>query len=282
MVGTRLLVHIRPDAPPARILELLEYLSLERETRYASVAELNAHLVGLGFGKASEMESVASMAHMLGLLAREARGVGLSDDGAWLARAKESTRADLLHFRFYTRWTAAQPTEAVKSWSYRNCLDAYWEAQNMALTPAYLDQRAQGTINDAERTFGALGVYDLAEISFSRKSLAAIHLWLAALRPPVLADSHFARRAFCPPELLLLALGWALGDEADGGGDVLLSRGKREAICRVCLLEPTALDGALDWMLPAFPDVIAPGTSAGFYGRFVRLLRRPTLADVVR
>jgi len=35
-------------------------------------------------------------------------------------------------------------------------------------------------------------------------------------------------------------------------------------------------------MIPIFPQVIAPGTTAGFYGRFVRLHKLPQLADVIR
>lgn len=282
MARTRLLVHIRPDAPPGRILDLLAHLAREPEARFSSVSGLNARAIEHGLGKASELESIAAMAQTLGLLGHDEGGLGLSADGALLMRASESARADLLHFRFYTLWTAERPTEVVKSWSYRNCLDAYWAMQTARLTPAFLDQRAQGTVNDAEQVFGALGVYDLANVSFSRKSLAAIHLWLSALQPTVITDDCFARRAFCPPELLLLALGWVLGHEAVGAGDVLLSNETRQAVCRVCLLEPAALDTALDWMLPVFPDVVTAGTSAGFYGRFIRLLRPPTLADLAR
>lgn len=282
MARTRLLVHIRPDAPPGRILDLLTHLAQEPEARFSSVSGLTTRAMEHGLGKASELESIASMAQTLGLLGRDEDGVGLSADGGLLLRVPESARADLLHFRFYTLWTAERPTEAVKSWSYRNCLDAYWEMQTARLAPEFLDQRAQGTINDAEQVFEALGVYDLANVSFSRKSLAAIHLWLSPLQPPVITADTFARRAFCPPELLLLALGWVLGDEVAGAGDVLLSNETRQAVCRVCLLEPSALDMALDWMLPIFPDVVTVGTSAGFYGRFIRLLRSPTLADLAR
>lgn len=282
MARTRLLVHLRPDAPPGRILDLLEHLARSSDARFATISELNDDAVRQGVAKTSELESIAAMAQMMGLLAREHDGVTLSADGATLLGVRETARTDLLHFRFYTLWSAERPTESVKSWSYRNCLDAYWQAQTVQLTPTFLDQRAQETINDAERAFGSLGIYDLTDVSFSRKSLSAIHLWLGDLRPPAVENSLFTRRAFCPPELLLLALGWVVGDEAADGSDVLLSREKREAICRVCLLEPAALDGALDWMLPIFPNVVTPGTSAGFYGRFIRLLRQPTLADVVR
>ncbi len=51
-------------------------------------------------------------------------------------------------------------------------------------------------------------------------------------------------------------------------------------LSRACLLEPTALDRALDWMLPLYPQVIEPGTHAGVYGRFVRLRKMPELSDL--
>ena len=53
---------------------------------------------------------------------------------------------------------------------------------------------------------------------------------------------------------------------------------RREAICRLCLLEPATLDRALDRTIPAFPAFIEPGTRTGAYGRFVRLKSVPTIA----
>lgn len=283
MAKTRLQIHLRPDATPRRVLSLLGLLAADPGLRFETVAELIKCGAQAAIGRASEMESVASLAQMLGLLERDRGRVGLSSTGLALARAKESAQADLLHFLFYTRWTAERPTEAVKSWAYRHCLDAYWDAQTAQFTLAYLDQQVQETINDAERTFGALGIHDLDGLSFSRKSLGAVHQWLSALRPPVIDNQRFARRAYCPPELLLLAVGHVFGDQ-DGATDtdVLLSREKREAICRLCLLDTHAFDQALDWTLPIFPEIMAPGTTAGFYGRFIRLARLPALSDVAR
>ncbi len=91
----------------------------------------------------------------------------------------------------------------------------------------------------------------------------------------------FERRTFCPPELLLLAVGHvARQTEGELGIDLLLTPPRREAVCRLCLLEPAALDRALNWMLPLYPTIVVPGTTAGTYGRFLRFLRWPTLADV--
>jgi len=82
--------------------------------------------------------------------------------------------------------------------------------------------------------------------------------------------------------LLLLALGYvAQQTEAEIGIDLLLTPERREMLCHVCLLEPAALDRALDWMLPLYPQVIEPGTRAGVYGRFVRLHKMPELSDLI-
>ncbi len=128
-----------------------------------------------------------------------------------------------------------------------------------------------------------MGVGEFDEISFSRKSLTGARKWLDALQPTVIEDNIFTRRAFCSPELMLLAIGYVLRDDPDATEiDILLSRDRREQICRICLLAPESFDRTLDWAIPVFPKLIEPGTSAGTYGRFIRLHKMPTLQDVVR
>src|SRR5690606_18800276 len=118
--------------------------------------------------------------------------------------------------------------------------------------------------------------------------LTGAHKWMEALQPEVLEKSgreyrRFTRREFCPPELLIMAIGYILRDDPDATElDILLTPERRDALCQICLLEPSALDRALDWALPAFPTVISPGTTAGYYGRFVRLHKRPTFEDLIR
>jgi hypothetical protein len=98
----------------------------------------------------------------------------------------------------------------------------------------------------------------------------------------VIENKTFTRRAFCPPELLLLAIGYLWRDDPDATQyDILLTRDKREMLCRLCLLDPDSLDPTLDWMLPRFPDIVQKGDDAGYYGRYIRLLKLPTLEDIV-
>ncbi len=117
----------------------------------------------------------------------------------------------------------------------------------------------------------------------SHNFLKAIRInnWLEALVPPVIENNIFTRRSFCPPELTLLASGW-VAQTMDGELDIdfLLTPPRREAICRLCLLEPNSLDNVLDWMLPNYPDIVQPGTSAGVYGRYLRFLKWPGVTDL--
>jgi hypothetical protein len=92
---------------------------------------------------------------------------------------------------------------------------------------------------------------------------------------------QFSRRFFCPPELMVLALSWvAQTSGGELGIDFLLSPERRKALCMLCLLDHAALDRSIDWALPLFAECIRPGTRAGAYGRFVRFVHWPQLADL--
>lgn len=274
-----LAIHIRPGANPNTITKMISLL--ERDSLcFAGVQDLLEFTESQGLGSYAELHTVASN---MGLLEKSEEGIHLSENGRIFARLREDVQGDVLHFFMYSGWRQTAPREFLPSWAYREGCNKYWLAGSVSLTPDYLDRQVQETINEAKQQFQEMGLGEFDEVSFSLKSLQGLHNWLGAVQPPVLKGDQFSRRAFCPPELLLLAIGYVVRDEdAVTDMDILLSRDKREAICRVCLLEPDALDRALDWMIPIYPDVIEPGTSAGFYGRFIRLHKIPTLADVVR
>lgn len=281
MAPNRLLIHIRPDAEPTNIAALLRHMSLHRYEQLETVADLIGFSSEIGIKK-DEGESVAAVMQLLSLIMKDAQGVHITDRGNSFLQIREDAQNDVLHFLFYTLWSANAPGTAIKSWSYRYNVDRYWDMQTAVLDSDNVTRRVEEARNDAEVAFADMGLSEVDPASFGPKSLTAIHKWLSTLAPSVIENDTFTRRSFCPPELLLLALGWVVGQEGLPETDVLLTRETREAICRLCLLEPTAFDRALDWMLPIFPRVIAPGTTAGFYGRFVRLHKLPELADVVR
>lgn len=241
-------------------------------------------------GGVATRQELPYIAHAMGILERSKDGVTISENGRALSDIREEARGDILHFLMYAGWDAEDPMTFPQSWGYRNCCDRYWAAHEVQLTSPYLDRQVEETIDEAYRTFEALNVPEFDEVAFSRKSLTGAHKWMLALDPPVLhpnspdaKDRVFRRRDFCQPELAVLALAWALRNESTVTGvDILLTTEKREAISKVCLLSPESLDQVLDWAIPTFPELISAGTSAGFYGRFVRLKRLPSLQDLAR
>jgi hypothetical protein len=93
-------------------------------------------------------------------------------------------------------------------------------------------------------------------------------------------DEEFERRYFCPSQLALLAAGWvARTTGGEVGIDLLLTPERREEMSKLCLVDPSALDKVLDWMLPIYPKIIQPGTRAGAYGRFIRFRKWPQIED---
>lgn len=286
MAAIKLATHIQPEATPANVTELVLLLAKSQQS-FETVEDLLTFAESEGVGNRTEIQSTAAN---MGLLDKANRKISLGSGGRAFANLREEARSDVLHFLIYSGWNIHDPLEFLPSWAYRDCCDRYWEVGTVSLTSDYLDRQVQETINKAREIFEAMNVGEFSEISFSRKSLNGAHNWLTALRPPVIekandkkSSGNFNRRDFCPPELLMLALGYVLRDEVDAiGVDVLLTREKRALLCRVCLLEPDSLDRALDWAIPIFPNLIKPGTSAGFYGRFIRLNKLPTLADLAR
>lgn len=279
MAATKLALHVPPDANPSNVSEMLLLLAAELR-RFDSVRDLLTFTESQGIGSRTEMQSIATD---MGLLDKTNSGIGLSDSGLAFSNVREDARADILHFLMYTGWQHNHPLEHLPSWAYRYCCDKYWDLDNVTLDTDYSDRLVEEVINFARAKFMSLGTESFDEISFSRKSLSGAKRWLDAVQPSVIEGNTFSRRSFCPPELMMLALGYSVQDESDvAESDVLLSRDRRELICRACLLEPNALDKTLDWAISVFPHLVEPGTSAGTYGRFVRLHKLPTLQDLAR
>jgi len=287
MVGVKLNIHVQPDANPDNTLKMIELLAADPDQLFLMQKDLLNLLTENNITSRVELPSTAED---MGILTKVDGKIRLSQNGYALTQVREEARNDLLHFLMYSGWDARRPLEFLQSWGYRNCCDRYWTAGEIQLTSVYLDRQVEETINEARATFTAMNVGVFDEISFSRKSLTGAHKWLLALQPPVLhpnsleaKDRIFRRRGFCPPELVVMALAWVMRNETTVADvDILLTPEKREALCRVCLLAPEALDRVLDWAIPTFPNLLAPGTRAGAYGRFVRLHKIPTLQDVIR
>lgn len=279
MAATKLVTHVPPDANPVNVTEMI--LLVTKENReFSSVRDLLDFTETRGVGSRTEMQSIATD---MGLLERESDLVRVSDLGRAFTRLRDDVRGDVLHFLMYTGWDETTPLRFLSSWAYRDCCDRYWAQGNLLLTSDYLNRQVEETINNTREIFERISAGEFDEVSFSRMSLRGVRKWLDALQPPVIEGDTFIRRSFCPPELMALAVGYVFRDDPDiAEMDIWLSREKRDEICHVCLLEPDAFDRTLDWTLSVFPKLVEPGTEAGTYGRFIRVHKLPTLADVVR
>lgn len=272
MVTTSITAHIPEDAGPDKLLSLLVQMRID-DVSFSSLSELKDYADEYGFGRRPELPSFAKFC---GFLQQDESGfVGLSEDGCILADVRPEVRGDIAHCRIYTLYDPVQPSINTESWAYQQVVNGFWQHSPVNVLSAH-DAVVEEASNTALELFGA-------SISFSTKSVRGVRKWLEVLSPPVLEENVLTRRSFCHPELMLLATAWACQrSDADLGIDLLLTPARREAICRLCLLEPAALDRTLDWMLPTFAHIVVPGTTAGAYGRFLRFLKWPTLADLLR
>jgi len=188
------------------------------------------------------------------------------------------------HFLHYSQWGSSTPEESTPFFLYRVfCNYLYDQQSTVVLNIRETLERTCLDLADVIQNSGHFPSEKLQGLSLSPDSLGGIIHWLKALNPPVITEDHFERRGYCPPETLLLAIGYALRDDPDAlDVDILLSAELQEDICRACLLDPDYFEQTLDWMLPLYPDIITSDNEIGYYGRYIRLHKRPTLEDILR
>jgi hypothetical protein len=212
----------------------------------------------------------------------------LSEEGLalWhLCQQKPMLWSDILHYLHYTLWNANTAVVHGFSWLYREFTNLLWYAKQTYINDALLRPTVGTLIGKVEATQAfesmiAKGTRS-GTISLSTHSLAGALNWLEALHPPVIVEQRFERRFFCSPELMLLGLGWvARTSGGEIGIDMLLTPERREAVCMLCLLDSSALDRIIDWILPLYPALMRTGTRAGTYGRFIRFIQWPRLASL--
>lgn len=262
--------HVRHEVTPDRAWDVLVVIAEGQD--YSHVIQSDRQLGRL---------------RQLGLVENEeqtptALGLALFQIGS----RKREVVFELFHYLHYTLWDKTTPLENTASWSYMLYCNLLYERQECVLDLAFKEQIAtevDSLIRDSE-IFGPYVEERTRKgaVSISPNTFNGIQHWLAMLTPPVIEMDLFSLRYFCPPELLLMALSYiAQQSSLDIGSELLLTSEKRDAICRLCLINPQALDRSLDWMLPLYPLIVQPGTRTGSYGRSVRLLRMPTIEDLV-
>lgn len=257
-------LHVRHEVTPDRTYAVLQAMERGEDFEHITQSQRQvARLNQLGLLEKSELTALGSL-----MLA--------------ICQQKPNLWGDLTHFLHYTLWDFPSVNGRLGiSWTYRQVSDEAWNLGNFDLAEMR-ESLVSSLVNRAE----AEADIDVADFkkeaaSLSRDSLRGVEHWLASLVPPTIENDSFNRRNFCPVELMLLAISHTMQHtNADLNLDLLLTPARREAICRLCLLEPAALDRTLDWMLPVYPHIVLRGTTAGAYGRFLRFLKWPTFADL--
>ena len=278
MANPRITFHVPTEGGPEKLLPLLGAIQEEQAT-FSSAKHLGDFARERGLGDRIETQILARAA---GLLKKNQQGqITLSQEAQTITQLKSSLQADIVHYLLYTIWQPSQPAQNSFLWSYRQVVNSYW-LRGKAQVVETANIIAEEINNQTQSVFVGVAGYNFGEVSFSAKSIRGVRKWLEALIPPVIEDNIFTRRTFCPPELTLLAAGWVAETmEGEPGIDFLLTPPRREAICQLCLLEANALDSVLDWMLPHYPEIVQPGTTAGVYGRYLRFLRFPEITNLV-
>jgi hypothetical protein len=278
MAAPGITFHVPTEGAPNKILPLLKAIQ-DEGTHFDSVKELRLFANELGLGDRGEMYTLANA---VGLFDKDEEGqICLSKQAEAIVRLKVNVQAEIVHYLMYTTWRPDQPEQNSFLWSYREVVNSYWERATIAAVADINNVIAEEVNNRTYTTFAGVDGYEFGKVSFSPKSIRGVRKWLEALIPPVIENDGFTRRNFCPAELTLLASGWvAQTMEGEIEIDFLITPPRREAICRLCLLDPNDLDNVLDWMLPNYPHIVEPGTSAGVYGRYLRFLKWPQVTDL--
>lgn len=272
MAAQRLTLHLDPIRSAKNLLTILDVLGRPPNATFPDYASiLNRVRDDYDFTDRTEP---LSLARLLGLLVERDGRIGLSATARAIAAMRPASRPDVLHFLLATAWHDGAEPGLGCAWAYRAFCDRLWSRGAVDLISAETKRTVADLLDAAQAAFPELHLAAL-----SPKSALGMRKWLEALDPPVLTGDTFRRREICSPELLLLTIGQvAREDGADLGVDLPMTPARREAICRLCLLEPVALDRALDRTIPAFPAFIEPGTRTGAYGRFIRVKTVPTIA----
>lgn len=274
--------HVRHNAKPTTVKEVLLILDghdgITIEEMLA-IGQERGYTIGTTAKSAQSVkENPIQTACDLGLV--ESNRYALTEQGQQIVRLlqiKPKTANEFLHFLHYSTWIPEYPEQLCFSWSYMTVCDVCWKASPI---PIHREQLASQLADMAREKFG------ISNVSLSKDSIAGILNWLVELEPSVLKKEKvdkkevttFTCRAFCPPETFVLAVDYFYRRQhVNYQTNLLLDAGKRDAICKVCLLDPTGFDNTLEWACGQY-DFLSQGTSGG-WGRYLVLTRSPTLDE---
>lgn len=272
----RLMFHVRHNARPASIKEVLQILegcdSLDVDDILETGRQRGYQVGTTVRSKRSLKENPVQTAKDLGLVASDVLPLtGLGQQMVELLHYKPGVFNEMMHTLHYTLWTPAKATEHCFSWSYRTVCNWLWESGSVTIDRGQVVSK----VSDV-----AMERFSTDKVSFSKDSVRGVLQWLAELEPSVLDKENetFTRRTFCPPETLAMAVDYLYRlEDADYQTNLLLDPGKQEIICKVCLLDPTAFDTVLNWTVGQY-DFLQRGTGGG-WGSYILLTREPQIRD---
>ncbi len=227
----------------------------------------------------------ATVAHMTSLLDAQAkRPVTLTAIGHRIICARAERQTELIHYLLYTGWDDQQAGYNAPLWTYRRVCELLWDKEDARINSSQIVAELAARFDEE---LASKEPFKKIKLSVSGKTIRGVTVWLEQLQPPAIHDGMFARRTACSRELLLLGIGWVYRDsvgQPDTNGllnsaDLPLTRERREALYKLCLLEPAALERMLRAVISAYPNYISEGTTGGALNRFIRLHRMPMLTD---
>jgi len=250
---SRPVYHVRHDLQPKLTEELLVLLWDKSPCR---VDDLQRAAIERGYRLANRTSDqlLASLGNLRIIGHREHGEIYLSDLGRLISRTAKynpSLIPELIHFTYCTIYDENDQSSRF-SWAYRLMCEQLWHSRSSLIDVHHLvtlvQEQAQQKFQDYEE-FG---------ISFSQNSVAGIINWLEALTPSCITltasgNRVFSRRAFCPTELVLLALEYVRAKNANSQiVQLQLLNEVKKAIACLCLVEEESLDDLLEITADAF------------------------------
>lgn len=271
--------HVLHNARPDYELDILTLLQDGHESSYEEMLAEGRNLgltIGYQVKTERQLKDILQLLRDLDLMER--RQIKLTFKGQILANIAHNNPdlfSEIVHYLYYSTWSATAETANCFSWSYRTLSNYLWQQGTILIDKALLFSVVS---SEASENFG------IQTVSFSTKSVTGIMIWLESLTPSVIhyhdsnSEPTFSRRAFCSPELFTLAVDFIYQKEAlDYSANLLLSEQQCDAICQVCLLEPNSFERVLDYAVAQF-DYLEKGIGGG-WGHYLTLRRRPELTD---
>lgn len=267
---TTLNFHVRHEVQPQRVWDVINALATNTEYDYVT-----------------QYDRQISRMRNLGIVTTQGN-IELTQVGQELYRIgtkRIDVLWDILHYLHYIQWNVDNPTEKTMFFTYQKYCDVLYEHGDFEIS-TYSDALAtemESYITSSAYFVNVLGDLAKGAVSLSTNSLAGVEHWLEKLSPRIIENGHFSRRHYCSSELMLMAIGYVSRIyDIELGLEQSLTEEKRDILKRICFLEDVALNQIIDWLLPDYPEIIQHGTNTGSYGRFIKLMRQPTLEDLLR